>query len=325
MTLGTPYLSILGAVCTIFWMISYLRVGRKAQIYLSSQKNPNYYFSFLRGFLLIIGLASWISISYSLTTPRKPMGLSNNNIEVNDILFVVDVSRSMLAEDFVPNRLEAAKIKILEFVKLRPKDRIGIIMFSEKAFTLLPLSTDLKLIEEIVKEIKVGFLGSGTNIGDAVGLAVARAAQSIAKNKVLILLTDGVSNVGTMTPLEAAREAKKQNIKIYTIGIGGSKDARIPLGRSLFGRKQYQTIPGGSIDVEVLKEIANITKGKYFIAADTKALKDVLGEIERLERTEIEASSRIIYKEMYFIYLLCGVVGLFLVELSRRLVLRESV
>jgi Ca-activated chloride channel homolog len=325
MTFENPYLAILGAFCTIAWALSYLRIGRNAQLYFISQKKTKRGFSFLRGIFFIIGLLSWISISYSLATPRKPVGLTNNNIEVNDIIFVVDVSRSMLAEDFVPNRLEAAKVKILEFVKLRPTDRIGIIMFSEKAFTLLPLSTDLKLIEQIVKEIKVGFLGSGTNIGDAIGLAVGRAAQSIAKNKVLILLTDGVSNVGSMTPLQAAREAQNQKIKIYTIGIGGKKDARIPLGRSLFGQKQYQTIPGGSIDVGVLKEIAKITKGKYYLADNSEALTNVLAEIELLERTEIQANSRIIYKELYFQYLLIGVLGLIFVELSRKIILRESV
>lgn len=324
MSYQTPFLAFLGLVAMILWAISYFRLGKKAQIYISDQKNDDMKMKSLRSLFFIVGIASWLSIIFSMSTPRKPMGLTDNNIEVNDILFVVDVSRSMLAEDFVPNRLEAAKVKILEFVRLRPKDRIGIIMFSEKAFTLLPLSTDLKLIEQIVKEIKVGFLGSGTNIGDAIGLAVGRAAQSLAKNKVLILLTDGVSNVGTMTPLQAAKEAKKQNIKIYTIGIGGKKDARIPLGRSLFGRKQYQTIPGGSIDTGVLKEIADITKGKYFLADNSEALKKVLLEIERLERTEVKASSRIIYKELYYKYLLYGVLGLFMVEISRRVVIRES-
>jgi Ca-activated chloride channel homolog len=325
MSFESPYLSILGLICALVWSISFLKIGRKAQVYLAAQTKTIYSFSFLRYLLLLVGVTSWVSISYSLATPRKAMGLTNNKIEVNDIVFVVDVSRSMLAEDFVPNRLEAAKSKILEFVKLRPRDRIGIIMFSEKAFTLLPLSTDLNLIEQIIEEIKVGFLGSGTNIGDAIGLGVGRAAQSLAENKVLILLTDGVSNVGTMTPLQAAREARKQNIKIYTIGIGGSRNARIPLGRSLFGKKQYQTIPGGSIDTEVLQEIADITNGQFFLAASSKALRNVLAEIEKLERTEIEANSRVIYKELYFKFLLFGVLGLVLVELSRKVVLKECV
>ncbi len=325
MSFQSPFLAILGILGMIAWIFSYLNIGKKAQVYISPQVQKKPPINVLRFIMFLLGIMSWVAISFSLTTPRMPLGTAKNNIEVNDIFFVVDVSRSMLAEDFKPNRLEAAKLKILDFVKLRPKDRIGIIMFSEKAFTLLPLSTDLNLIEEIIKEIKVGFLGSGTNIGDAVGLAVGRAAQSIANNKVLILLTDGVSNVGSMTPLQAAREAKRQNIKIYTIGIGGHKDAKIPIGKGLFGRQQYQTIPGGSIDTGVLKEIASITDGKYFLAANSEALNKILLEIEKLERTEIKTRSRIIFKELYFQYLLMGVLGLFFIEFLRRLVLKESV
>jgi Ca-activated chloride channel family protein len=254
------------------------------------------------------------------------MGFAKNKIEVNDIFFVVDVSRSMLAEDFSPNRLEVAKEKIAEFVALRPTDRIGIIIFSEKAFTLLPLSTDLKLIKQMVGEIKVGgMLGSGTNIGDALGLAVARGAQSLAENKVIVLLTDGVSNVGFLTPQQAAQEAKEQGIKVYTIGIGGSRDAKIPYGRNVFGRKRYQTIPGGSIDFKTLEEIADVTSGQSFAAQDEKALKDVLSEIEKLERSEIDSSARVIYKEIYLKFLIIGVILILLSELSRRIVFKEGV
>jgi Ca-activated chloride channel family protein len=314
------FVGILGA---LIWSFAYFKVGKKAQVYLPKNLSKGKR-SLLRSLLFLLGLVSWGFLSFSLGQPRKPLGLTENNIEVNDIFFVVDVSKSMLAEDFKPNRLEAAKSKIAEFVKLRPRDRIGIIMFSEKAFTLLPLSTDLKLIEQIINDINVGFLGSGTNIGDAIALAVARGAQSLAENKVIILLTDGVSNVGSMTPIQAAQEAKEQKIKVYTIGMGGREDARIPVGRTLFGRKQYQTIPGGSIDTKTLQEIASITGAKYYLAQNDQALKDVLLEIEKLERTEIESSGRVIYKELYLSYLIIGVFGLILVELSRRFVVREA-
>ncbi|TNF32263.1 MAG: VWA domain-containing protein [Deltaproteobacteria bacterium] len=314
------FIGILGA---LIWSITYFKVGKKAQVYLPKNLSKGRR-TILRTLVFALGLISWGFLSFSLGQPRKPLGLTENNIEVNDIFFVVDVSKSMLAEDFKPNRLEAAKSKITEFVKLRPRDRIGIIMFSEKAFTLLPLSTDLKLIEQIISEINVGFLGSGTNIGDAIALAVARGAQSLAENKVIILLTDGVSNVGSMTPIQAAQEAKEQKIKVYTIGMGGREDARIPVGRTLFGRKQYQTIPGGSIDTKTLQDIASITGAKYYLAQNDQALKDVLLEIEKLERTEIESSGRVIYKELYLKYLFIGVIGLLLAELSRRFVIKEA-
>ena len=323
MELAHPYYIIFGVFGFLGWLITLYRPKKKAQIF-HDHGGVNKKTSKLKFLILIIGCIAWCLISLSLSLPRKAIGLSNNKIKVNDIFFVVDVSRSMLAEDFRPNRLEAAKQKLLEFVSLKPADRIGIIMFSERAFTLLPLSTDLELIRRIVDEIKVGFLGMGTNIGDALALAVARGAQSLADNKAIVLLTDGVSNVGSMTPSQAAAEAKEKGIKVYTIGIGGSKDAKIPLGGSVFGRKRYQTIPGGSIDTKTLRNIAELTGGKDFVAQDSEALKDVLSEINKLEKTEIDASSRILYKEMYWTFLLFGLTSLLIAEFLRLSVLREE-
>lgn len=319
------YSSFWGVLGLIVWTLSYFYIFKRSEIYLphGNVRNTS---SFQRAILWLIGAVGWLFVSYSLTQPRIPLGLAKNKIEVNDIFFVVDVSRSMLAEDFKPNRLEVAKLKIGEFIDLRPTDRIGLIVFSEKAFTLLPLSTDLKLIQEMVGEIDVGgMLGSGTNIGDALGLAVARGAQSLAENKVIILITDGVSNVGFLTPLQAAEEAKKQGIKVYTIGIGGSKDAKIPYGKNIFGRKRYQTIPGGSIDFKTLEGIAEITNAKSFAAQDGKVLKDVLSEIEKLERSEIDSNAKVIYKEIYLKFLAIGVFLICFSEFSRRFYFKEGV
>lgn len=314
------HLAIFGLIGLIFWVLNYFYFFKKPEIILPKKLGRNGP-GILRSLIFIIGFLSWISITFSLLGPRKPLGFAKNNIEVNDIFFIVDVSRSMLANDFQPNRLEAAKRKILEFVDLRPSDRIGIIMFSEKAFTLLPLSTDLKLIKRMVAEIKVGFLGSGTNIGDALGLAVGRGSQSLAKNKIAILLTDGVSNVGSMTPIQAAEQARDQGIKVYTIGVGGRDDAQIPLGSSRFG--QFQNIPGGSIDLKTLEQISKITNGKTYLARNEKALREVLSDIGKLERTEIETHGKIIYEELYFKYLFIGVLMLVFVEIARNLVIKE--
>lgn len=316
-----PFYALIGLLGLFAWLISLYGPFKKAQIFYKSSGPRG---SKLKILTCLVGIVGWVLISISVTLPRRPIGFSSNKIKVSDIFFVVDVSLSMLAEDFRPNRLEAAKQKILEFVDLKPADRIGIIMFSERAFTLLPLSTDLELIKKIVDEIKVGFLGMGTNIGDALALAVARGAQSLADNKSIILLTDGVSNVGTMTPAQAAKEAKEKNIKVYTIGIGGSKDAKIPVGRSVFGRKRYQTIPGGSIDTKTLKNISDLTGGKNFIAQDSEALQNVLSEINKLEKTEIDSTSRILYKELYWKFLLFGLIFLVLAELLRFSVLKEE-
>ena len=321
MEYATPFYCIFGVIGMVAWIFINTTFLKKAQIYmpkLGSQRQ----FSFLKFPIVLMGILSWAFISYALTRPRIATGTIKNNIEVNDIFFVVDVSSSMLANDFNPNRLEAAKKEIKTFVGLRPTDRIGLIMFSEKAFTLLPLSTDLELVERALDEIKIGFLGSGTNIGDALGLAVARAGQSLTKNKVIILLTDGVSNVGNITPLQAAQQAKDLNIKVYTIGMGRSKGAKMPV-QGRYGRTRYQTIPGGSIDLETLKKIATITNSKMYTAGNINSLKDILLEINEMEKTDIKISNRVVYKEKFYSYLLIGVILLTLSHFSKYTLLRE--
>lgn len=315
--------AIFGGLGLIFWIIGFFYWFKRPQLFIPS-KYKKKGIPILRSLIFIMGVVSWLYISFALAGPRRPMGMDKNTIEVNDIFIVLDLSRSMLAEDLKPNRFEAAKQKIQDFVSLFPRDRIGIVIFAEKVFTLLPLSTDLNLINKMVAQIKLGVLGDGTNIGDALALGVGRLLQSLANNKVIILLTDGVSNVGTLTPLQAAEMAAEQKIKIYTIGIGGAKDARIPVGPNMFGAQRYQVIPGGSVDEKGLQEIARITGGKFYMARDNKALQNVLSDINKLERTEIEQSGKIIYEELYFKYLLIGVLLLIGAELSRRLLLREG-
>ncbi len=300
-----PAYFVLAAIFFVAYFLKSFQFGKKAEFFI-----PKKYWDKklipLRYIIILMGLTGAALIGFSLSQPRIPMGFSKNKVKVNDVFIVVDVSRSMLAEDFEPNRLEAAKNRIRDFVKLRPTDRIGIIMFSEKVFTLLPLSTDLKLIDQVISEINVGFLGMGTNIGDALGLAVGRSTQSLADSKVIILLTDGVSNVGNMTPLQAAEEAKKQGVKVYTIGIGKeADDAKLQIRK---GSGRYQRIPGGSVDLETLDKIAEITKGKSFYASNENALQDVMDEIQKLEKTEIETSAKVIYKELYWEYLMWGLI-----------------
>ncbi|MDD0854615.1 VWA domain-containing protein [Halobacteriovorax sp. GB3] len=321
--LKEPMFLIFGIVGFIFWLISLLKPFKKPELRLPNKylRSGNFFKTWT---VILLAFFAWIALGISGTIPRKPAGFAKNNTEVNDIFFVVDVSRSMLAEDFQPNRLEAAKKKIYEFIKMVPTDRIGIIMFSERAFTLLPLTTDLKLIERVIDEIRIGgLLGGGTNIGDALALAVARGAKSLTNKKTIILLTDGVSQVGYMTPLQAAEEAKNQGIKVYTIGIGGSEDAQMPISNT-FGIKRYQKIPGGSVDFETLQKIAEITGGKDFIAGNSEALREVLAEIEKLERKKIEISAKIIYSYHHYQFLIFGSVLLVIVEILRRYWLKEA-
>lgn len=312
-----PYLVYLGIITATLWSADYWKWGKKAELFIPEKLVMTSRIP-IRAILFVIGLIGWISLSFAIMGPRESMSFSKSSIKVRDILFVVDVSRSMLAEDIPPNRLEVAKSKLKEFVTLKPKDRLGVIVFSEKVYTLLPLTTDPELVEKVLGEIQVGYLGSGTNIGDALGLAVARAESTKTKNKVIILLTDGVSNVGNMTPMAAAEEAKKHDIKVYTIGLGTDESARLPIGGG-----RYAMIPGGSIDMDTLKKISSLTGGKTYHAQSENALKEVLSDIEKLERTEIESGQQVVFKELYYPYFLFGLILILGIEGIRRLVIKE--
>lgn len=323
MEFKSPELLWLGVFVALLWALDFWKVFQRAKLYFP-QQNSHYsnWKKLLRVIFFLTGLTAWGFLSYSMMQPRKPQKFSPSNIEVNDIVLCIDVSRSMLAEDIKPNRLEVAKERIREFARLRPTDRIAVVIFSEKVFTLLPLTTDPSLVDKVLSEISIGFLGSGTNIGDGLALSVARAVNSETKNKVIVLLTDGVANVGTLTPVQAAEEAKKHDIKVYTIGLGTDNDARIPVGNGIFGT-QYQLIPGGGIDYKVLKEIADMTGGKFYPAKSEGALKEILSDIQKLEKTEIKVNHQIVYDEQYYYFLVFGVGLLFLVELLRRLILKD--
>lgn len=320
---GTYLWSIITSLAALAWLYAQFWVFKKPVIPAAKRK-PSKLRVLIKGVFVIVGLIGWGFVIYSMTLPKKPAGFVKDPEEVNDVIFVVDVSLSMLADDFKPNRLEVAKEKILEFVELRPTDRIALVMFSEKVFTLLPLTTDLQLVRRAISDLRTGFLGSGTNIGDALALGVARGLQSLAKNKVIILLTDGVSNVGTMTPLQAAEEAKNANIKVYAIAVGGDGDARIPVPGG-FGRQRFQYIPGGSFDVDTLKRIADMTGGEVFRADNESALANVLTKINELERTKIEKSGRAVYEELYWKPFALGVLLLALAYIGRWVGLREVV
>lgn len=318
-----PLFMWIGVVAGFFWSLDFWKLLMRSRIHFPLQdKGLRWSKQGLRVILFAGGLAAWGYVSYALMQPRMPQKFSPSNIEVNDIILCIDVSRSMLAEDLKPNRLELAKDRIREFAKMRPTDRIGVVIFSEKVYTLLPLTTDPTLVDKVLSEISIGYLGSGTNIGDGLALSVARAVNSETKNKVIVLLTDGVANVGTLTPIQAAEEAKKYGIKVYTIGLGTDNDAKIPVGNGIFGT-QYQLIPGGGIDYKTLKEISELTGGKFYPAKSEGALKAILDDIQGLEKTEIKVNHQIVYDEQYFDYLKIGVALLVMVEILRRILLRD--
>ncbi len=248
----------------------------------------------------------------ALARPQTFSAGENIYTEGIDIALVLDISGSMQAEDLRPNRMEAAKNVIDKFIGGRTSDRIGLVIFSREAFTQCPLTIDYNVLRNLLKEVKMGMIEDGTAIGNAIANGVNRLKDSDAKSKVMILLTDGVNNSGEIDPLTAAQIARTFGIKIYTIGVGTRGQAPYPV-KTLFGVR-YQMVPV-EIDEDMLKEISAMTNGRYFRAANTKALQNIYDEIDKMETTKVEVTSYRHAKELFLGWLGAGLLLLF-VELG---------
>ncbi|MBN1300543.1 MAG: VWA domain-containing protein [Melioribacteraceae bacterium] len=224
----------------------------------------------------------------ALARPQSFTSGENVYTEGIDVAMLLDISGSMLAEDFKPNRLEAAKKVIDEFVAGRTSDKIGLVVFASESFTQCPLTIDYSVLRNLLSEIKSGMINDGTAIGTAIANGVNRLKDSEAKSKVIILLTDGVNNSGEIDPITAAQIAKTFGIRIYTVGVGTIGEAPYPFNTP-FG-KRYQMVPV-EIDENVLTQVAVITEGQYFRATDNEKLKEIYQEIDNLEKTRVEITS----------------------------------
>lgn len=253
----------------------------------------------------------------ALARPQSFSSGENIYTEGIDIAMVLDISGSMLAEDFKPNRLEAAKNVIDAFVQGRTSDRIGLVIFSREAFTQCPLTVDYSVLRNLLKDIKSGMIEDGTAIGNAIANGVNRLKDSEVKSKVIILLTDGINNAGEVNPVSAAQIAKTFGIRIYTIGVGTRGEAPYPV-QTPFGLR-YQMVPV-EIDENVLKEVASTTDGQYFRATNNKTLGQIYSEIDKMEKTRVEVTSYRNAKELFYSWLLGGFALIFMeVGLSRTL------
>lgn len=233
----------------------------------------------------------------ALARPQDFTTGTNVNTEGIDIAIVLDISGSMLAEDFKPNRLEAAKQVIDKFIDGRISDRIGLVIFSRDAFTQCPLTIDYSVLRNLLREIKSGMLEDGTAIGNAIANGVNRLKDSDAKSKVIILLTDGVNNAGEVDPLSAAEIARTFGIRIYAIGVGTRGEAPYPV-QTPFGIR-YQMMPV-EIDETLLKQISERTGGQYFRATNNRALEEIYNRIDKMEKSKIEITSYRSARELYF-------------------------
>lgn len=222
-----------------------------------------------------------------LCRPQSHDSWETSDVDGTDIVVALDVSTSMLAKDFKPNRLDAAKDVAVQFVSGREHDNIGLVLLAGESFTQVPLTMDNATLVNSIKQIQIGVLEDGTAIGDGIATSINRIKDGKAKSKSIILLTDGSNNTGVIAPLTAAQVAAKFGIKIYTIGVGSNGTAPYPVAIDYAGNVQYQTLPV-VIDESTLKQIAQTTGGQYFRATSKDVLKQVFAEIDKLEKTRLD-------------------------------------
>ncbi|MDD5225748.1 MAG: VWA domain-containing protein [Candidatus Omnitrophica bacterium] len=239
-----------------------------------------------------------------------------------DIMIALDISGSMLAEDFQPeNRVYVAKQEAIKFIKGRENDRVGLVVFAKKAFTQCPLTLDYRILIELLSEIRVGMIADGTAIGMGIATAVNRLRDSNAKSKVIILITDGENNSGNIDPVTAAELAKSFGVKVYTIGVGKGGMVPFPVDDPLFGKRYVQA--NVEIDEMTLKRIADITGGLFFRARDPVALSEIYERINKLEKSEVKVKEYRSYNELFPIFLIPAfLLLLFYIFIRRTLLLR---
>jgi len=233
--------------------------------------------------LRALALVAWIGAAAGPQLPGGPTTIRREGIA---IVIAIDLSSSMLAEDFAPsNRLRVAQEKAIEFIRGRDADRIGLVAFAGEALTQIPVTLDYAVLEQAVADLRVGMLEDGTAIGSGLATAVNRLRRVPAKSKVILLLTDGVNNRGAIDPRTAAETAAAFGIKVYTVGVGTQGEARIPTGRGMSGFR-YETLPV-EIDETLLQDIAATTGGRYFRATDSESLSRIFQQINQLERSRL--------------------------------------
>ncbi len=253
-----------------------------------------------------------IAIALMIIALARPQAILDGSKAVSegvDIVLVVDTSTSMLAEDFMLgsrriNRFDLVREVVKDFIRKRKDDRIGLVAFAARAYTVCPLTTDYAWLNENLDRVRVGMIEDATAVGSAIASSINRLRNSKTKSKIVILLTDGVSNAGNISPLVAAEAAKALKIKIYAIAVGTKGLSPYPM-KDYYGRTVYRNIPI-EIDEESLRKISDITGGKYYLATDTEKLRSIYDEINRLEKSNIEHFGYREYSELFYYFLVPG-------------------
>ena len=297
--------------------------GRRAHLRVSSIKpwksGGSSVLSVLRHAPFVLRTIALCLIIIAIARPRSSSKIDKIDTEGIDIVLAMDVSTSMLARDFKPDRISAAKDIAVEFIAQRPSDRMGIVVFAGEAYTQCPLTTDRATLINLMKEVETGLITDGTAIGNGLATAIARMSSSDAKSRVVILLTDGVNNTGEVAPMTAAEIAKTYGVRVYTIGVGANGMAPYPVMTPWGPDVQQMEV---EIDEPLLKDIAAQTGGRYFRATDNTKLSEIYSEINRMEKAQTTVDSFPIYKELFSGYALAALACL-LLELIIRLLIRR--
>lgn len=265
-------------------------------------------------------LGAMVLLIVAAARPRSSSMMEKVDAEGIDIVITMDVSTSMLARDFQPDRLEAAKDIAMEFIAGRPADRMAIVVFAGESYTQCPLTTDRAALINLMKDVQTDLIEDGTAIGDGLATAIARVKDSDAKSRVVILLTDGVNNCGSITPQTAAQIAREYGIRVYTIGVGANGTAPYPVMTPWGPRMQDVEV---KIDEDILRDIAAQTGGRYFRATDKSKLAEIYAEIGKMETTRISVDSFPVYKELFEPYALAALALMLLALLLELIVLRR--
>lgn len=276
--------------------------------------------SYLRHAPMLLRTVALSMIIIAIARPRSSSKMDKIDTEGIDIVLAMDVSTSMLARDFTPDRISAAKDIAIEFISQRPSDRIGIVVFAGESYTQCPLTTDRATLINLMKEIQTGLIDDGTAIGNGLATAVARMQGSDAKSRVVILLTDGVNNRGEITPQTAADIAKTYGIRVYTIGVGANGTAPYPVITPWGVQMQDVEV---EIDEDLLKGIAETTGGRYFRATDNTKLSEIYSEINKMEKARTTIDSFPIYKELFMDFALVALICLLLEVVFNAFILKR--
>lgn len=290
---ASPYF-LYGLIIIPLLIVWYIFRGRRQSAYIRFadtsffSRLPRSWRAYCRHMLFVLELSAMTLLFIALARPQSSSTNQKVNVEGIDIVMTIDISSSMLAQDLKPDRLEAAKEVGTDFIKGRPDDRIGLVVFASETFTQVPLTTDHGMVLNMLKDMRCGMLEDGTAIGDGLASSVSRLKDSEAISKVVILMTDGDNNAGSVDPSTAAEMAKLFGVRVYTIGVGTRGKAPYPV-HDQYGRKYFQQLDV-NINEPLLQQIADETGGKYFRATSNEKLEQIYAEIDQLERSKIEVN-----------------------------------